>query len=117
MNGPADTISPMKAEPCPTSADDLESAGFLADAASPAVVEPRGRAARMLAGLLRFFGLWAGISGTYAVMCGACPFCGRPGCPAGIGVAGVFGVLGSLILTQGRHLFATIGGRLMNGRH
>ena len=69
----------------------------------------------MLAGLLRFSGLWVGISGTYAVMCGTCPFCGRPGCPVGIGVAGMFGALGSLILTQGRHLYAAIRRRLMDG--
>jgi hypothetical protein len=78
------------------------------------MVEPSGRAARLLARLLRFFGLWVGISGTYAVMCGTCPFCGRPGCPVGLGVAGIFGALGSLILTQGRYLFAAIRGRLMS---
>jgi hypothetical protein len=69
----------------------------------------------MLAGLLRFSGLWVGISGTYAVMCGTCPFCGRPGCPVGIGVAGMFGALGSVILTQGRNLYVAIRGRLMDG--
>ena len=69
----------------------------------------------MLAGMLRFSGLWVGISGTYAVMCGTCPFCGRPGCPVGIGVAGMFGALGSVILTQGRNLYVAIRDRLMDG--
>ena len=69
----------------------------------------------MLAGLLRFSGLWVGISGTCAVMCGTCPFCGRPGCPVGIGVAVMFGALGSVILTQGRNLYVAIRGRLMDG--
>jgi len=65
-------------------------------------------APRLLAGLLRFFVLRAGISGAYALMCGTCPFCGRPGCPVGLGVAGIFGAFGSLVLTQGRHLLTVI---------
>ena len=82
---------------------------------SPSTVVPRGRAAQLLAGLLRFFGLWAAISGAYAVMGGTCPFCGSPACPVGLGVAGIFGALGSLILTQGRHLLAVIRDRLTKG--
>ena len=79
---------------------------------APSVV-PRGRAARLLAGLLRFFGLWAGISGAYAVMGGgACPCCGNPGCPVGIGIAGIFGALGSLIINYGRRGFAAIRSRI-----
>ncbi|MEO0086131.1 MAG: hypothetical protein ABIK37_05815 [candidate division WOR-3 bacterium] len=81
-------------------------------AASPSVV-PRGRAARVLANLLRFIGLWAGISAAYAAMGGgACPCCGNPGCPVGIGVAGIVGALGSLIINYGRRWFATIRTRL-----
>ena len=105
-------MSVMAPERGPTPADTQDRTGI---PAGPARIEPRGRAARMLAGLLRFFGLWVGISGTYAVMCGTCPFCGRPGCPVGIGVAGIFGALGSVILTKGSHLFAAIRGRLTDG--
>jgi hypothetical protein len=73
------------------------------------MVEPRGHAARLLAGGLRFFGLWAGISGAYTVMGGGtCPCCGNPGCPVGLGVAGIFGALGSLIINYGRRWFAAI---------
>jgi len=89
-----------------------ENTGSLPGAAGPTTVEPRGRAARLLAGLLRFFGLWAAISGAYAMMGGTCPFCGNPSCPVGLGVAGIFGALGSLIITQGRHLSTVIRRRL-----
>ncbi|MEO0086257.1 MAG: hypothetical protein ABIK37_06455 [candidate division WOR-3 bacterium] len=69
---------------------------------APSVV-PRGRAARVLANLLRFAGLWAGISGVYAAVGGgACPCCGNPGCPVGIGLAGIVGAIGSLIINHGR---------------
>lgn len=81
-------------------------------AAAPSVV-PSGRAARVLANLLRFFGLWAGISGAYAAVGGgACPCCGNPGCPVGIGIAGIFGALGSLIINYGRRGFAIIRSRI-----
>jgi len=76
-----------------------------------APIIPRGQAARMLAGLLRFFGAWAAITGAYAMFGGTCPFCGNPSCPVGIGVAGIFGALGSIILTQGRHIWAVIRGK------
>lgn len=79
--------------------------------AAPSVV-PSGRAARVLANLLRFLGLWAGISGAYAVVGGgACPCCGNPGCPVGIGIAGIFGALGSLIINYGRRWLAVIRSR------
>lgn len=71
---------------------------------APAV--PRGRAAQVFASLLRFFGLWAGISAAYAAMGDrACPCCGNPGCPVGIGTAGIFGALGSVIVNYGRRWF------------
>lgn len=72
-------------------------------------VVPRGRAASVIASLLRFFGLWAGIAGAYAAMGGgACPCCGNPNCPVGIGVAGIFGAIGSLIILKGRNLIARL---------
>ncbi len=71
-------------------------------------VRPRGRCAQVLVGLLRFFGLWAGVSGTYAVMGGACPCCGQPGCPVGIGAAAILGALGSLMVLKGRALLARL---------
>jgi len=81
-------------------------------AAAPTVV-PRGRAARLLVGLLRFFGLWAGISGAYATMGGgACPCCGNPGCPVGIGGAGIVGALGSLLINYGRRGLAAVRNRI-----
>jgi hypothetical protein len=73
------------------------------------MVVPRGRAARILAGLLRFFGLWAGISGAYAVMGGgACPCCGNPGCPVGLGAAAILGASGSFIIVKGRGFLARL---------
>jgi hypothetical protein len=45
---------------------------------------------------LRFLGLWFGFSGLYA-MFAVCPFCGRPGCPVGAGVAGVVGAAFTLL--------------------
>jgi hypothetical protein len=83
----------------------------------PTTVEPRGRAARLLAGLLRFFGLWAAITGAYAVMGGTCPFCGNSACPVGLGFAGILGALGSLVLTQGRRLFTSVRRALTHGGH
>jgi hypothetical protein len=75
------------------------------------MVVPRGRAARLLAGLLRFVGLWAGISGAYAVMGGGtCPCCGNPGCP--VGIAGIYGAVGSLIIDYGRRWLAAIRNRI-----
>jgi len=38
----------------------------------------------ILPGVLRFLGLWAGISGGYLTMGSTCPCCGRPGLNAGI---------------------------------
>ncbi len=84
-------------------------------AAAPSVV-PGSRAARVLANLLRFLGLWAGISAAYAAMGGGtCPCCGNPGCPVGIGVAGIFGALGSLIINYGHRGFTAVRNRI--GRH
>ena len=81
-------------------------------------VVPRGRATRLLAGLLRFFGLWAGISGAYAAMGGGtCPCCGNPGCPVGIGIAGIVGAVGSLIINHGRRGFAVIRSRIRRHNH
>jgi hypothetical protein len=80
-------------------------------------VVPRGVAARGLAALLRFFGLWAGISGAYAVMGGTCPCCGRVGCPVGIGAAAVLGGLGSLFVFKGRALLTRLWLSLRRGRN
>jgi len=102
----------MDPDPSPARTGTSERTGFPISPAGPSAVVPRGRAARLLAGLLRFFGLWAAISGAYAMIGGTCPFCGNPSCPVGLGVAGIFGVLGSLILTQGRHLSTAIRRRL-----
>ncbi len=78
-----------------------------------ATIVPRGRAARILAGLLRFFGLWAGISGAYAVMGGgACPCCGNPGCPVGLGAAAILGAIGSILINYGRRGLAAIRSRI-----
>ncbi len=79
-------------------------------------ITPRGWVARTIASLLRFFGLWAGISGAYVTFGGrTCPCCGNPGCPVGIGVAGIFGALGSLLILNGRHLLRRLG-RFFSGR-
>jgi hypothetical protein len=47
--------------------------------------------------ILRLFGWWFGISCLYA-MFSVCPFCGRPGCPAGAGSAGLAGGISVLLL-------------------
>lgn len=83
---------------------------------SASSVVPRGRAASVIANLFRFFGLWGSISAAYAAMGGgACPCCGNPGCPVGIGVAGIVGALGSLIINYGRRGFTAVRNRI--GRH
>jgi len=71
-------------------------------------VTPRDRSAAVLAGILRFLGLWAGVSGAYLAVGGTCPCCGRPGCPVGIGSAAILGALGSLTVLKGRALLARL---------
>ncbi|MEO0010404.1 MAG: hypothetical protein ABIK51_07825 [candidate division WOR-3 bacterium] len=56
----------------------------------------------LLPQVLRLFGLWAGITGGYATFGSTCPCCGSRGCPVGLGIAAVFGALGSFFLLKGR---------------
>ncbi|MBM3321982.1 hypothetical protein FJY69_00645 [candidate division WOR-3 bacterium] len=74
--------------------------------ASP--VTPRGRTAAVLVGVLRFLGLWVGLSGTIAAAGQVCPCCGRPACPVGIGSAAILGALGSFVVLKGRALLARL---------
>ncbi|MGQ9708289.1 MAG: hypothetical protein ACUVUR_05380 [bacterium] len=67
---------------------------------------------RRFAGLFRFFGLWIGFSGIYTMLSNTCPCCGRPGCPVGLGVAGIFGALGSFLILKGRTLLKRLFWRL-----
>jgi len=48
-------------------------------------------------------GLWAGLSGGYLTMGSTCPCCSRPGCPVGLGIAALFGALGSALVNFGRN--------------
>jgi len=41
--------------------------------------------------LFRYFGLWFGLSAFFVQSGGACPFCGQPACPMGIGAAAAGG--------------------------
>ncbi|MFO7637932.1 MAG: hypothetical protein R6X14_01300 [bacterium] len=79
-------------------------------ATAPAV--PRGRFARVLAGLLRFFGLWVGITGLYSLPGAICPCCGHSGCQVGWGGAAILGALGSLIVLKGRLVVSALRARL-----
>jgi len=65
----------------------------------------------ILPGVLRFLGLWAGITGGYMTMGSTCPCCGRPGCPVGFGIAALFGALGSFLITKGKNLLARLRGK------
>ncbi len=69
-------------------------------------VRGKGRVARGLVAVLRFLGLWTGISGIYARAGATCPFCGQPGCPVGLGAAASVGLLGSFFVLKGRKLAA-----------
>lgn len=51
--------------------------------------------------LARPLGTWAGFSGLYAMMDGACPCCGQPSCPVGLLGAGFVGGL----LAAGLHFW------------
>ncbi|NPV14274.1 hypothetical protein HPY86_05015 [candidate division WOR-3 bacterium] len=57
---------------------------------------------RRFAGIFRFFGLWVGIGGTYALLANTCPCCGRASCPVGLGIAAFFGALGSFLILKGK---------------
>ncbi len=56
--------------------------------------------------ILRFFGLWAGITGGYATVGSTCPCCGRPGCPVNFGIATIFGAIGASLVLGRRILFS-----------
>jgi len=71
-------------------------------------VRPHGRLAALLVSILRFLGLWAGISGAYLTAGGTCPCCGQPGCPVGIGAAAILGALGSFLVLKGRRLIGRL---------
>lgn len=69
---------------------------------SPPASGPRLRPPRLLPGLLRFFGFWAGFTGLYMVSVTACPCCGARTCPVGWTTAAALGAVGSLIILKGR---------------
>lgn len=79
--------------------------------APTAPIVPRGRAARVLAGLLRFSRHWAAISAAYAAFGSACSSYGRPDFPVNMSIVGIFGVLGALILNYGRRWLAVVRSR------
>ena len=76
----------------------------------------------VIGGLLRFFSWWLVFFGIYASS-SVCPFCGTPGCPVGVGAAGIMGGFFAALWTYGRawldRLKALIGrfGRFRRGRH
>jgi len=60
----------------------------------------------ILPGVLRFIGLWAGLSGGYLTMGSTCPCCGRPGCPVGLSLAVLLGAFGSALINFGRNIIS-----------
>ena len=76
----------------------------------------------VIGGLLRFFSWWLVFFGIYASS-SVCPFCGTPGCPVGVGAAGIMGGFFAALWTYGRawldRLKALIRrfGRFIRGRH
>ena len=46
----------------------------------------------------RFAGWWGGVASLYAATGGACPCCGRPGCPVGPMSAGALGLLCAAVM-------------------
>lgn len=66
----------------------------------------------------RFFGWWAAFSGLIA-MFAQCPFCGKPGCIVGPGVAGLFGSIGGfmyLYITKGKVIINNIFKKYISGK-
>jgi hypothetical protein len=63
--------------------------------------EPARKVRSFKAGAFRFVGLTIGLSGLYS-MTSVCPFCGRPGCPAGAASAGLIGVVLASLMQWGR---------------
>ncbi|MEN9979414.1 MAG: hypothetical protein ABIK38_03600 [candidate division WOR-3 bacterium] len=61
-----------------------------------------------LPGILRLLGFWAGITGGYATFGSTCPCCGRPGCPVGLGIAALFGALGSVLILKAKPMTARL---------
>ena len=55
----------------------------------------------VIGGLLRFFSWWLVFFGIYASS-SVCPFCGTPGCPVGVGAAGIIGGCFAGLWTYGR---------------
>jgi hypothetical protein len=62
----------------------------------------------ILPGVLRFFGLWAGFTGSYQALGSTCPCCSRPGCPVGLGIAALFGALGSFFVLKGKAILSRL---------
>ncbi|MGB9742504.1 MAG: hypothetical protein ACP5JB_03965 [candidate division WOR-3 bacterium] len=71
----------------------------------------------ILHGVLRLLGLWAGLTGGYQTMGSTCPCCGRPGCPVGLGIAALFGLVGSALILKGKTILTGIGLRLNRKRN
>jgi len=67
----------------------------------------------ILGHLYRFFGLWFAFSGAYVLFSAQCPFCGQPGCPVGLGGAGLVGLLGTLCCQNWKGLFKNLYRRLV----
>ena len=55
----------------------------------------------VIGGLLRFFSWWLVFFGIYASS-SVCPCCGTPGCPVGVGAAGIIGGCFAALWTYGR---------------
>lgn len=56
---------------------------------------------------IRLIAKWLGFTGLYAAFA-VCPCCGQPGCPVGIGSAGIIGAFAVLIFNDWKILFSYI---------
>jgi hypothetical protein len=65
------------------------------------------KAASIIKKILRFLGWWLGLSMLYA-MFAVCPFCGRQGCPVGMGGAGLIGGVFALLLQESKIVYQRV---------
>ncbi|HPF32375.1 MAG TPA: hypothetical protein PLM22_04310 [Candidatus Sabulitectum sp.] len=78
--------------------------------------EPHGRKLSPFGRLFRFIGWWLGLTSLYSAF-SVCPFCGQPGCPAGLASAGAVGAFLTLCIQDWRSLFRWVRDRLQHKKN